>query len=406
MAGVYVHLPFCPYICPYCDFAKWPHKRSAAARYLAALYAEIDSAARDWGQRQYSSVFLGGGTPNTYAAGDIAALVDRLRRAFPGPRDRETNIELNPELVGLGGLGRPSIPQDDTAVDRDDAAARYDSAVRELRVYRDAGVNRISVGVQSFVREEIAAMGRRHTAGDVERVVRAAREAGVRSVSIDLIFAVPGQTAQSWRHSLQTAIDLGVDHISTYGLTIEAGTPYERWHAREPGVFAGEDLEAALYETAIELLEAHGFEHYEISNFARPGHRSGHNASYWENGEYAGLGVGAASYRDGVRSVHTRELEAYIAAAQAGQGIPGESERLEGARRAGEAVMLALRTAQGVCLSAFKERYGLDFLDFYAPVVGQYRSLGLLETDATHARLTKRGRFVANDVCAAFVTFA
>lgn len=375
-AGIYVHLPFCPYICPYCDFAKWPHKRSAAERYLRALHAEIDDTPA--GAEQFESVFLGGGTPNTYAASDIAALVQRLRERFPGPDRRETTIEVNPELVR---------PQDFT-------------------LYRDSGIDRISVGVQSFVPDEIRTLGRRHTGDDVERVVRAARDAGMRSVSIDLIFAVPGQTPQSWRRSLEAAVALDVDHVSTYGLTIEAGTPYERWHEREPSAFFDDAREADLYASAIEVLESAGFTQYEISNFARAGHESAHNANYWANGEYVGLGVGAASYRGGVRSVHTRELEAYIAAAMEHRAIPGESEQLEGARRAGEAVMLALRTAQGVSLATFKERYGVDFLQFYAPVVEQYRSLGLLETDATHARLTRRGRFLANDVCAAFVTFA
>lgn len=378
MAGVYVHLPFCPYICPYCDFAKWPHKRSAAARYLQALHAEIDALERGEG---YGSVFLGGGTPNTYAASDIAALVQRIREAFAGPADRETSIEVNPELVGRDA-------QDD------------------MRVYREAGINRLSIGVQSFVAQEIRTLGRRHTVEDVRHAVECGREAGIRSISIDLMFAVPQQTPQSWRHSLETAISLGVDHISAYGLTIEAGTRYEQWQAREPSAFFDDAREADLYEIAIDTLQAAGFEQYEISNFARPGHQSAHNANYWANGEYAGLGVGAASYRAGVRSVHTRDLEAYIAAAMRGGPIPGEAEQLEGARRAGEAVMLALRTAQGVCLESFKERYDLDFLHFYAPVVERYRSLGLLETDATHARLTRRGRFLANDVCAAFVTFA
>ncbi len=378
--AVYVHLPFCPYICPYCDFAKWPHKRSAAARYLHALYAEI--ALRELetcsaAENGYASVFLGGGTPNTYDASDLANLLQRLRAAFPGPADRETTIEVNPELVG-----------------------------EELTAYRDAGVNRISIGVQSFVPVEIRTLGRRHTAEQVQRAVRCAREAGLRSVSLDLMFAVPGQTPGSWRNSLEAAISLGVDHISTYGLTIEAGTPYETWRQREPSAFFDDAREADLYEIAIDTLGAAGFEHYEISNFARPGHASVHNANYWANGDYTGLGVGAASYRDGVRSAHTRELETYISAALQGGPIPGEAERLEGSKRAGEAVMLALRTAQGVCLESFKERYGLDFLHFYAPVIERYRELGLLEADATHARLTRRGRFLANDVCAAFVTFA
>ncbi len=378
MTSIYVHLPFCPYICPYCDFAKWPHRRSAAARYLEALHAEIDSArvtpSHDDG---YATVFLGGGTPNTYGAQDITALLAHLRERFPGPPDRETTIEVNPELV------------------------RFE----DLVAYLEAGVDRISIGVQSFVPEEIRTLGRRHTVEDVERVVHAARKARIRSVSLDLMFAVPGQTPQSWRHSLETAIALGVDHISAYGLTIEAGTPYERWQEREPNAFFDDTHEAELYDIAIRMLEDAGFEHYEISNFARPGHHSKHNENYWANGEYAGLGVGAASYLRGVRSVHTRDLEMYVTAALAGHEIPGDAERLEGVQRAGEAVMLALRTAQGVSLQAFKERYGVNFMDFYAPVIQRYRDDGLLEVDETHARLTRRGRFVANDVCAAFVTF-
>lgn len=375
--GVYVHLPFCPYICPYCDFAKWPHKRSAAERYMQALHAEIDDA-RTADREVFSTVFLGGGTPNTYQAGEICALLQHIARAFPGPANRETSIELNPELVS---------PQD-------------------MHVYREAGVDRVSAGVQSFVPGEIRTLGRRHTAADVERTVTAARRSGMRSVSIDLIFGVPGQTPQSWRQSVQTAISLGVDHVSAYGLTVEAGTPYEAWQAREPSAFFDDAREAELYDVAIDLLESAGYEHYEISNFARPGHVCAHNANYWANGDYVGLGVGAASFRAGTRSVHTRDLETYITAALARRAIPGERERLEGPKRAGEAVMLALRTAQGVCFDSFKDRYGLNFLSFYAPVVERYRSLGLLETDATHARLTRRGRFLANDVCAAFVTFA
>ena len=381
--GIYVHLPFCPYICPYCDFAKWPHRRTAAERYLRALRAEIlassgSAVLREARHDKFATVFLGGGTPNTYAAEEIADLLKLLREHFPGSPDRETTIEVNPELVS---------PED-------------------LVVYRDAGINRLSIGVQSFVPKEIRTLGRKHTVENVEDVVRVARAAAIASVSLDLIFAVPGQTPESWKHSLGVAIGLGVDHISTYGLTVESGTPYEQWQQREPQAFFDDASEAEFYDIAIAMLESAGFEQYEISNFARPGHRSAHNANYWANGEYIGLGVGAASYWGGERSVHTRDLEEYVNAALEGRAIPSQAERLRGAQRAGEAVMLALRTSQGVSLEGFKERYGLDFLEFYAPVVERYRADGLLEIDATNARLTRRGRFVANDVCAAFVTFA
>jgi len=372
--GIYVHLPFCPYLCPYCDFAKWPLRRSAAAQYLQALDAEIErESAADAG-----TIFLGGGTPNTYDATDIAGLIARLRERFGANGTlREVTIEANPELV---------TPADAIA-------------------YRAAGIDRISLGVQSFNETEIRVLGRKHTPEQIAAAVSAARSAGIRSVSLDLIFAVPGQTLETWSTSLEAAIALDVDHISTYGLTVEEGTPYADWQAREPRAFFDQDREAELYAAAIALLEAAGYEQYEISNFARPGHRSAHNENYWANGEYIGLGVGAASYRKGVRSVHTRSLDAYVEASRSGGPIPGESEQLEGDKRAGEAIMLALRTAQGVDLSGFKDRYGIDVLERYAPVVETYTSAGMLVAEDGFVRLTRRGRFVANDVCGAFVTF-
>ena len=372
--GIYVHLPFCPYICPYCDFAKWPMRRSAATRYLQALYAEITSQTHE----RAETIFFGGGTPNAYDAAEITELVATLRARFSaGAPMAEISIEINPELVRPG----------------------------DFESYRASGIDRLSIGVQSFDPAEIATLGRKHTIEQVASAVRQAREARIRSVSLDLIFAVPGQTPESWRHTLDTAIALDVDHISTYGLTIEEGTPYAKWHEREPRAFMDQDREAELFEIAIARLQSAGYCQYEISNFARPGHESAHNANYWANGEYIGLGVGAASYRKGERSVHTRDFEEYVTAALAGAPIPGESERLEGLKKTGEAIMLALRTAQGVGLETFKERYGVDVLERYAPVVRSYNEAGLLEVSGEHLRLTERGRYVANDVCGAFVTF-
>ena len=373
--GIYVHLPFCPYICPYCDFAKWPLRRSSAQRYLRALLAEIESVP----PQPAATIFLGGGTPNTYDAQELAALVERLRARFRAPHGmrQEISIEINPELVAAG----------------------------DMLVYREAGVDRVSIGVQSFDPDEIRTLGRGHTPEDVERAVAAARAAGMRSVSIDLIFGAPGTDAERWRRSLRRAIDLGVDHVSTYGLTVEEGTRFAAWQAREPRAFLDEDREADLYDIAISTLEAAGFEHYEISNFARPGHRSAHNANYWVNGEYLGFGVGAASYRGGERRVHTRSLEEYLEAVESGRPNTGESERLEPLAAAGEAIMLALRTSQGVDLHAFKERYGVDVLTRYAPVVATYAKAGMLEVTHDALRLSRRGRFIANDVCGAFVTF-
>jgi oxygen-independent coproporphyrinogen III oxidase len=372
--GLYVHLPFCSYLCPYCDFAKWPLRASSAWRYLTALNAELQSCPRE----PAATIFLGGGTPNAYDAQTVAQLLARLQDRFPSPAEqRETTIEINPELVRDGDFVR----------------------------YRAGGVTRVSIGAQSLEPREIAVLGRKHALEDVRKAVAGARAAGIASISIDLIFAIPGQTPGSWCRSLDRAIAMGVDHVSAYGLTIEEGTPFAAWRRREPAAFFDDASEAELYAIAIEALRAAGYEQYEISNFARAGHRSKHNENYWANGEYLGLGVGAASYRGGERWVHTRSLQLYVDAALSGKAIPSDAERLDGPKRTGEAIMLALRTAQGVGLQEFKERYGIDVVEYYAPIVSRFSKAGLLERTDDFMRLTERGRFVANDVCGAFVTF-
>jgi oxygen-independent coproporphyrinogen-3 oxidase len=370
-AAIYVHWAFCPYICPYCDFAKWAYDERAAQRYVRALEAEI-AATEPF---EATTVFYGGGTPNAYAARDLVRVLARLRGRFGVRADAEVSIEVNPDRALTG----------------------------EFAELRAGGANRLSIGVQSFAADELRALGRRHSAADVAEAVGRARAAGFANVNLDLIFGVPGQTEASWGRTLDAALALGVEHISTYGLTIEAGTPYERWYARDPAAFADDDRDAELYRIAIEKLTSAGFEHYEISNFARPGFRCAHNANYWSNGAYRGFGTGAASYAGGVRSTHTRDRALYEEAVLTGQPIPGESEALSGAARTGEAVMLALRTSEGVDARTFRERYGVDVFSHYAPVIAEYTAAGLLVADERSVRLTARGRFVANDVCGAFL---
>jgi len=371
VAALYVHLPFCPYVCPYCDFAKWPYARRNAEHFLAALRAEIAAAPAVRG----TTVFFGGGTPNTYDAATIAALIDALRARFGIAAGSEITVEINPDL----GL------------------------CEQLPTLHAAGVNRLSIGAQSFDPGELRTLGRRHSAADVATVVARARAAGFTNVSLDLMFGVPGQTEASWRDSLDRALALGIDHLSTYGLTIEDGTPYARWYEREPGAFFDDDREARLYELAIERALHAGFEHYEISNFARPGQRRAHNENYWRNGSYLGLGVGAASYLEGVRSIHTPDLETYCAAALAGGEIPGECERLVGDERTGEATMLALRTLEGVDTREFRQRYEVDFHQRYQTVIADLTAAGMLRVAGERVQLTERGRFLANDVCGAFL---
>jgi len=373
-AAIYVHWAFCPYVCPYCDFAKWAWDEPAAERYARALEAEIDAAPAVLG----TTLFYGGGTPNAYPAAVLARVTARLRDRFELAADAEASCEVNPDRALTG----------------------------EFATLRAAGINRLSIGVQSFVGEELRVLGRRHSADDVAETVQRARAAGFANVSIDLMFGVPGQTVESWQRSLAAAVALDVEHVSTYGLTIEAGTPYATWQARDPAAFPDDDRGADFYGVAIETLTAAGYEQYEISNFARPGFRCAHNENYWRNGSYLGIGTGAASYLDGVRSTHTRDRTAYETAALAGSPIPGESEELAGDERFGEAMMLALRTAEGVDANAFRERYGVDVFTRYDRAITEFRAAGLLVADGDGVRLTVRGRFVANDVCAAFLAGA
>jgi oxygen-independent coproporphyrinogen-3 oxidase len=338
---------------------------------LAALHAEIAAAPMVRG----TTVFFGGGTPNTYDAESIATLIGVLRARFGVSGHTEISVEINPDL----GL------------------------CEQLRALRAAGVNRLSVGVQSFEPAELRTLGRRHTAADVATVIARARAAGFTNVNIDLMFGIPGQTEDSFRDSLDRALALGVEHLSTYGLTIEDGTPYARWYEREPGAFFDGDREARLYALAIERTARAGFEHYEISNFARPGFRCAHNENYWRNGNYLGFGVGAASYLNGVRSTHTRELDTYCTAALADSEIPGECEKLVGDERTGEATMLALRTRDGVDTGEFRRRYQVDFHQRYRTVIADLRDAGMLIVSAERVQLTERGRFLANDVCGAFL---
>jgi oxygen-independent coproporphyrinogen-3 oxidase len=370
-AAIYVHWAFCPYICPYCDFAKWAWDAGAAERYVAALEAEIAAAP----PVQATTVFYGGGTPNAYPLPVLARVLERIRTRFHVRDDAEVTTEMNPDAGSTAGLA----------------------------TLRAAGFNRLSIGVQSFVARELRALGRRHTPDDIRATIRDARAAGFANVNVDLMFGVPHQTVASWSASLDEAIALGVEHVSTYGLTIEAGTPYERWQAREPAAFPDDDLAADCYAIAIERLTAAGYEQYEISNFARPGFRCAHNETYWRNGSYLGAGVGAASYLEGRRSTHTRDRAVYEAAALAGVAIPGESEELRGEARTGEALMLALRTSEGVDAAAFRERYGVDVFSRYDRVIADFVDAGLLVASDGNVRLTVRGRFVANDVCGAFL---
>jgi oxygen-independent coproporphyrinogen-3 oxidase len=372
--GIYVHIPFCDRICPYCDFAVVRTREDAIARYCAALHDEIERAALPEGG--VATVYFGGGTPSALPPARIAALLTHLRAKFAFQPDvLECTLEANPSR-----------------------------GTADLEQWRSAGINRLSVGVQSFDDGELHRLGRDHSGAEASAFLDAARSVGFENVSLDLIAGAPGQTRASFTASLETAVAAPVTHISVYGLTIETGTPFASWYARDPIAFPDDELVADLLEAGDGVLTQAGFHHYEISNFARPGCESAHNIGYWRQRDCIAFGLSAAGYENGLRYANHRELTEYCRAIEAGRPARAFTERLPLARRIGEAAMLALRTSEGIVDVDFARRFGIDASAVFRAARKKCSAAGLLEDDGARARLTSRGRLLANTVCAEFLT--
>lgn len=320
-------------------------------------------------------MFFGGGTPSELSSEQLAAIVAAFRESFSIRGDAEWTLEANPGTV----------------------------TPASLQEIREIGFNRVSMGVQSFHDHHLQALGRIHSAAAAEEAFRWARDAGFTSRNLDLIFGLPHQTMAEWQRDVERAIDLDAEHLSVYGLTIEKGTLFGRWHAAGQLILPDEDLSADMYEHALDRLASAGYEQYEISNWALPGHHCRHNLRYWRNAPYLGFGVSAASYVDGARRTNLADWRAYAERAVEGRSCIAEEERLDGARAAGEAVMLALRTREGADLQALSRAHDRDLDHEYAPAIGRMKSYGLLEDAGGRLRLTRHGLLLANRVLCEFV---
>ena len=329
MAGIYIHIPFCASRCSYCDFFSTLQLREAGAPYVEALLAEARMRRQELGGDTVSTLYLGGGTPSQLPLPLLTSLVHGLREVIDLSRVEEFTIEANP----------------------DDVTGEWCQVVKSL------GVNRVSVGVQSFEDHILKLIGRRHTAGQVIDAVNCLRDSGIDNISIDLIYGLPGQTVESWTQSVRQAIALQPKHISAYGLTYEEDT--RLWHQRKRGDVTEVPEEQCLmmYRILAECLQEAGYEHYEISNFALPGYRSRHNSSYWNNTPYLGLGAAAHSYDGSVRRSNPCDLKAYIDQVMAGN-LPCEIEKLTQRERYDERVMLGLRTSDGVDTARLRVDFG------------------------------------------------
>ncbi len=381
--AIYIHIPFCARHCAYCDFNVMtpPPQSPVVEETVAAICRDIErSAAEIAGEtelraRPVQTVFFGGGTPTFLSGTQLAQILDAVRISFALDPGAEISSEANPGSSDAEKFAR----------------------------MRAAGFNRLSIGVQAFDDRLLAALDRTHTAGEAERALAAAREAGFDNLSLDLMFALPQQTAPLWEETLRRALALGTEHLSLYALTLEPGTRFERLHAGGKLELPDEDAELAMYERSITLLTAAGYEHYEVSNFARPGFRSRHNQVYWRNEEYLGIGPGAVSYLDGRRWKRERLPARYNRKVAEGADLSVESERLDLSGALGETMMLGLRLRDGMPLERIRRRFGVDPLACYAEQIARLSNRGLLALDDDMLRLTHHGLLLANDVLAEFL---
>jgi oxygen-independent coproporphyrinogen-3 oxidase len=362
----YIHVPFCAHHCGYCDFAVSAGHDHLIDHYLEALTLELATLREP---RLVETLFIGGGTPTHLNPDQLQRLLKTINHWLPLPRGNEFSIESTPD----------SLTPDKAAL------------------LKSHGVTRVSVGVQSFRPESLAALDRRHTTAQIPAAVAAVRQYEL-ALSLDLIFAAPGSSVESWAADLRAAIALAPDHLSTYGLTYEKGTPL--WKQSRTGLVQPvlEDDELAMYELAIDQLAQAGFEHYEVSNFARPGFRCRHNERYWANEAYYGFGVGAARYVGGVRELNTRDTQLYIRKVLAGESPTFQSEQLGPRDRAFETIGTQLRRRDGIGRARFAEQTGLDLDDLVGTRLATLVAGGLLTDDGRTVRLTRRGLCVADAV--------
>jgi putative oxygen-independent coproporphyrinogen III oxidase len=364
--SAYIHIPFCAHHCGYCDFAVTAGQDHLIDLYLEALAAEMSALELP---RPVRTLFLGGGTPSHLGERQLDRLFGELDRWLPRERRAEVSLEANPD-----------------SFDADKA-----------RQLAELGINRVSLGVQSFQPNLLRVLERQHEPAHVGPAVEAAKRF-IGRLSIDLIFGVPGQTLEQWAEDLRQAIALEPEHISTYGLTFEKGTRLWKMQQRDEVRSIGEESELAMYQLAMETLENSGFEQYEISSFARPGGRCIHNQVYWANEAFYGFGVGAAAYANGTRTLNVRNTQDYIRRVLSGEPPVFQSETLSPEERARETLSVNLRRAEGVLRERFRAQTGFDADELAGVALAPHVAAGLLIDDGASIRLTRAGRCVADSI--------
>ena len=367
---LYVHIPFCVRKCQYCDFLSGPSDEETKDRYIEALLKEI-RAAEHTEDYEIVSVFIGGGTPSALKAEAIASIMRTLQEQFFFCEDAEVTIEANPGTVDL----------------------------EKLTIYRNVGINRLSLGLQSTDAEELKLLGRIHSYEEFLKSYEWAREAGFSNINIDLMFAIPDQTGEAWRQHLYQVAELNPEHISAYSLIIEEGTPFAEQNLDLPD----EDTEYQMYEDTAEILERYGYRQYEISNYAKQGYMCRHNAGYWQRREYLGFGLGASSLYGGMRFSNTHQMQEYLKESRNPDQIRKDVTVLSRNEQIEEFMFLGLRMTEGISEKKFEENFDVRLMDVYGDILQKYEETGFMEHIETKWRLTRKGIHVSNHILADFL---
>ena len=368
--SAYVHIPFCTQICYYCDFSKVFIKNQPVDSYLEHLLQEFHS----YDIQKLRTLYIGGGTPTALSAPQLETLLDGLTKNLDLSVLEELTIEANP-----GDLDADKIA-----------------------VLKNSAVNRVSLGVQTFDDKMLKKIGRSHLEKDIYENIDRLKLAGFDNISIDLIYALPGQTMDQVKDNVEKAITLDIPHMSLYSLILENHTVFMNRMRRGKLPLPKEELEAEMFEYIIEELERSGFEHYEISNFSKPGFESRHNLMYWDNAEYYGIGAGASGYVNGVRYKNHGPIRHYLSAVEAGNARVTE-EYLSQREQMEEEMFLGLRKKSGVSITRFEEKFGTSFEDLYGQVVRNLCHQGLLQVESQQIRMTKKGLFLGDTVAEQFI---
>ena len=369
--GLYIHIPFCRRICPYCSFSVTTGRSEFIDRYLDALEMEmkIKSEKLCIG-RVFDTVYIGGGTPTVLSVEQLKGVLRSVYKYWRWVDNAEITLEANPGTLDID----------------------------KLRDIRDLGINRISLGVQSFNDRVLKALYRDHTSDETVEAFNLARKAGFENINIDLIFGAPGGDLRSWEEDLDVALDLAPEHMSIYGLTIEPGTPFDRMYKRGRLNLPTEETQGQMYNIAMERLEDRGYEHYEISNFSKTGFQSRHNQSYWDGSEYVGVGTSAHSFWDGRRFWNVFETSDYVDRLEKGMDVLEDEEVLSEGERICESIFLGLRTGEGIDLKGFYERHSFDYREKARKCLGPLIEKRLIEDSGGSIRLTQSGFMVADSV--------